>query len=109
MEKTVKVSIDIRIARDMLGLAGFWKLAETGTDEEIFDKVLDMMTSYGTKTEIVEDAISPDAIGLPTAMAVLSEPVEPRAADGSAGFASMFPEFDEEVCNNKCSILGGAE
>ena len=100
MQKTVQVTIDINIARKALSLAGFWKIAENGTDDEVFQRVLDMMKSYGATTEIREDMISEDAASLLTAMAVLAADCEPRVADGSAGFASMFSEFDEEVCNN---------
>lgn len=100
MEKTVKVNVNINVARDMLGLAGFWKLAENGTDDEIFDKVLDMMTSYGAKTEIIEDAISSDAAQLLTIMALLSKCEDPRMADGSAGFSSMLPCDEREDCIN---------
>lgn len=90
MEKIVKVNVNIKVARDILGLAGFWKLAENGTDDEVFDKVLDMMTSYGAKTEIIEDYASPDATSLLTATAVLST--------GPAD--TTFDEFNEGVCND---------
>ncbi len=56
MEKTVKVIVDIKIARTMLGIAGFSKIATSGTDEEVFAQVLDMMTCYGAKTEVLYDA-----------------------------------------------------
>ena len=100
MEKTVQVTVDINIARKALGLAGFWKIAESGTDDEVFQRVLDMMKSYGATTEIRDDMISEDAASLLTTMAILATDCEPRVADGSAGFVSMFSEFDEEVCNN---------
>lgn len=79
MEKTVKVNLNIKIARDMLGLAGFWKLAENGTDDEIFAKVLDMMTSYGAKTEIIEECTKSES-------------------------SSTFSEFDEDMCNNEVAF-----
>ena len=102
MEKIVKVNVDIKIARSMLGLAGFFTFAQSGTDEEIFMQVLDMMTCYGAKTEVVEDYVSPDAANLLTTMAILTADVEPQVADGSA--ISMFSEFDEGVCNNEVAF-----
>lgn len=100
MEKTVRVSIDITIARKALSLAGFWKIAESGTDDEVFQRVLDMMKSYGATTEIRDDMISEDAASLLTTMAILAADCEPRVADGSAGFTAMFSEFDDNVCND---------
>ena len=79
MEKTVNVNVNIKVARDMLGLAGFWKLAETGTDDEVFDKVLDMMTSYGAKTEIIEECAKSESSG-------------------------TFSEFDDNMCNNEVAF-----
>lgn len=100
MEKIVKVTVNIEIARKALELAGFWKLASEGTDDEVFQRVLDMMKSYGATTEIRDDYMSSDAASLLTTMAILAADNDPRVADGSAGFASMFSEFDESVCNN---------
>ena len=60
----------------------------------------EMLHSYCARTEIIEPPISPDAVGLLTAMAILAEPIDSRAEDGSAGFTSMFSEFDEDVCND---------
>lgn len=77
MEKTVKVNVNIKVARDMLGLAGFWKLAENGTDDEIFAKVLDMMTSYGAKTEIIDECTKS---------------------------SNTFSEFDKDMCNNEVAF-----
>jgi hypothetical protein len=100
MEKIVKVTVNIENARKALALAGFWKIAESGTDDAVFERVLEMLHSYCARTEIIEPPISPDAVGLLTAMAILAEPIDPRAEDGSAGFTSMFSEFDDDVCND---------
>jgi hypothetical protein len=89
MEKTVKVTVNIKVARDMLSLDGFWKLAETGTDDEVFHQVLDMMTSYGAKTEIIEDAMSSEAVQLLASV-----------ADGSAGCVSMLHCDERDDCLN---------
>lgn len=75
MEKTVKVTIDIKHARTMIHLAGFWKTAESGTDDEVFATVLDMMTCYGAKTEIIEEQTASNA-------------------------PDTFCEFNEYLCNN---------
>lgn len=53
MEKIVKVTVNLKHARPMLRLAGFFKLANEGTDEEVFAQVLDMMSCYGAETEII--------------------------------------------------------
>lgn len=79
MEKIVKVNVNIKVARDMLGLAGFWNLAETGTDDEVFDKVLDMMTSYGAKTKIIDECAKSESSG-------------------------TFSEFDDNMCNNEVAF-----
>lgn len=55
MKKTVKVTVDLKIARSVLRLADFLNLADNGTDEEIFNQVLGMMSCYGAKTEIVKE------------------------------------------------------
>lgn len=47
MERTVNINIDIKIARNMLGIAGFSKVAYQGSDEEVFNAVLDMISCYG--------------------------------------------------------------
>ena len=53
MTKQVNVTIDIDVARVMLGLAGF----ETNgkSDDEIFEQVLDMMINYGAIPESLEN------------------------------------------------------
>lgn len=55
MEKTVKVTVNLKHARPTLRLAGFFELANDGTDEEVFAQVLAMMSRYGAKTEIVNE------------------------------------------------------
>lgn len=42
MERIVKVNVDIKIARSMLGIAGFNEVATKGTDEDVFNQVLDV-------------------------------------------------------------------
>lgn len=51
--KTVKVSIDLDTAKLMLGVAGF-KDTNKMSESQVFKEVLDMMTAYGTKTEIID-------------------------------------------------------
>lgn len=104
MTKNVKVTINLNVARSMLGLAGFWDLAQTGTDDEIFAQVLDMMTCYGAKTEIVEDCVSPDAASLLTTMAMLATDVQSPVVEGGVGYFSMFSEFDESICNDEIAF-----
>lgn len=65
MEKIVKVTVDLKHARPMLRLAGFFKLANEGTDEEIFAQVLDMMSCYGAKTEIVSTPEADEGSAVP--------------------------------------------
>lgn len=48
--KTVKVTVNISIARDMLGLAGF--NMRNATDDEVFAKVLSLIDCYGATCEI---------------------------------------------------------
>lgn len=102
MEKTVKININIKVARSMLELAGFWKLAETGTDDEIFMQVLDMMTCYGTTTEIVDTSnmISADAAVLLNTIAIMSAPTSTREEDGGVGVTEMLPFDMREDCMN---------
>lgn len=85
MEKTVKININIKVARSMLGLAGFWKLAETGTDDEVFMQVLDMMTCYGATTEIVD---------------TMSAPTSAQEENAGVGLAEMLPFDMREDCMN---------
>lgn len=48
MTKTVDITIDIAIARKMLGVAGFnYNEISNATDEEVFEKVLTMIDCYG--------------------------------------------------------------
>lgn len=56
MERIVKVNVDIKIARSMLGIAGFNKVATKGTDEDVFNQVLDMITCYGAQFKIINTA-----------------------------------------------------
>ena len=56
MERIVKVNIDVKIARSMLGVAGFNKVATQGTDEDVFNQVLDMITYYGAQFEVINTA-----------------------------------------------------
>lgn len=55
MEKTVKVTVNLKHARMGLRLAGYYDLAQNGSDEEIFEQVMEMLTDYGAKTEIIEE------------------------------------------------------
>lgn len=55
MEKTVKVTVNLKHARMSLRLAGYYDLAQNGSDEEVFKQVLEMITDYGAKTEIIEE------------------------------------------------------
>ena len=57
MEKTVKVTVNLKHARMGLQLAGYYDLAQNGSDEEIFKQVLEMITCYGAKTEIIEEDV----------------------------------------------------
>lgn len=49
MTKNVEVTVDIKIARIMLQVAGFVGTSEM-TDEEIFNKALTMNEEYGVKS-----------------------------------------------------------
>lgn len=49
MTKTVEVTVDIKIARMMLQVAGFTGTSKM-TDEEIFNKSLTMNEEYGVKS-----------------------------------------------------------
>ena len=53
MTRDVKITMDVNIARMMLGVAGFWE-ASNMTDDEVFEKVLTMIEAYGAKSEILE-------------------------------------------------------
>ena len=54
MTKNVKITINIKVARMMLGVAGFnpQRIAQM-SDDEIFAKVLSMINCYGA-TSIIE-------------------------------------------------------
>ena len=54
MEKKVNINIDINVARKMLSVAGYWDFIKIATDDEIFEKVLSMLTTYGATCTIVE-------------------------------------------------------
>lgn len=49
MNKTIKVTVDIKIARLMLDVAGYQ--TENMSDEEVFDLALNMNEEYGVKYE----------------------------------------------------------
>lgn len=53
MTKNVKITIDIKIARMMLRVAGC-KVDKDTTDEEVFARVLSMIECYGATVEIKE-------------------------------------------------------
>lgn len=48
MTKNVEVTVDIKIAKRMLGVAGVNNVNQM-TDDEIFEKVLQMNEMYGVK------------------------------------------------------------
>jgi hypothetical protein len=54
MTKNVTITIDIKIARKMLGVAGFYKQAEKMSDDEVFEKVLTLIECYGATSSILE-------------------------------------------------------
>lgn len=51
MTKNVEVTIDIKIARMMLRIAGFTFVNDM-TDEEVFEQALKMNEEYGVKSVI---------------------------------------------------------
>ena len=51
MTKNVEVTIDIKIARMMLRIAGF-AFVDSMTDEEVFEQALKMNEEYGVKSVI---------------------------------------------------------
>jgi len=53
MTKQVNVTVDIDVARVMLGIAGFDIKGKS--DDEVFEQVLEMMTDYGGTGEVVEN------------------------------------------------------
>lgn len=53
MTKQVNVTVDIDIARVMLGIAGLDIKGKS--DDEVFEQVLEMMTDYGGTGEVVEN------------------------------------------------------
>ena len=54
--KTVDISIDINIARTMLGIAGFnYERINAATEDEVFAKVLSMIDCYGATSVIKDD------------------------------------------------------
>ena len=54
MEKNVNVNVDINVAKKMLSVAGYWDFVKIATDDEIFEKVLSMITTYGATCTIIE-------------------------------------------------------
>jgi hypothetical protein len=50
MKKHMMVSVDIKIARQMLRLAGYWDV-DHKTDDEVFDLALSMNDCYGVTYE----------------------------------------------------------
>ena len=56
MEKMAKIKIDLDVAREMLGLAGFdYDKMHNATDDEVVEKVLSMIECYGATYEISEN------------------------------------------------------
>lgn len=53
MKKNVEITINLEIARYMLRVAGI--ITSNLTDDEIFDKVLDQLTKYGTTYSIDQE------------------------------------------------------
>lgn len=51
MKKTVEIEIDIEVARRMLYIAGYFNIAKM-TDEEVFEKALNMNAKYGVTATI---------------------------------------------------------
>lgn len=55
MTKNVNITIDIKIARTMLGVAGFnSERISQMSDDEIFKKVLSLIECYGATSEVKE-------------------------------------------------------
>lgn len=54
MKKIVEVTVDIRIARLMLAVAGFNNISNM-TDNEVFEKALSMNEEYGVTSEIIQE------------------------------------------------------
>ena len=55
--KTVDISIDTKVARTMLGIAGFnYEKLNTATDDDVFAKVLSMIDCYSATSVIKDDA-----------------------------------------------------
>lgn len=54
MTKNVAITLDIRVAKMMLGVAGFYHASEL-SDEEVFEKVLSLIDCYGATSIIKED------------------------------------------------------
>ena len=52
MTKNVETTIDIKIARMMLGVAGF-AFVDKMTDDEVFEQALKMNEEYGVKSIII--------------------------------------------------------
>lgn len=52
MTKNVEVTIDIRIARRMLHIAGF-AFVDNMTDDEVFEQALKMNEEYGVESKII--------------------------------------------------------
>jgi hypothetical protein len=56
MEKHLNVNININVAREMLMVAGFSQVAVHGSDEDVFNAVLNRISCYGaTWTELTEN------------------------------------------------------
>lgn len=53
MTKNLIVNIDIKAARDMLNVAGFLKVANDGTDEEVFQAVMNRIACYGATYQVL--------------------------------------------------------
>ncbi len=55
MTKNVNITMDIKVARMMLGVAGFSpKVTENSTDDEIFAKVLSLIECYGATINTID-------------------------------------------------------
>lgn len=55
VEKSVTIKIDTKVARIMLGIAGFNDLGEK-SDDEIFEMAMDMITCYGVTWNHIPDS-----------------------------------------------------
>lgn len=108
MTKNVKVTIDVNYAKSMLLMAGLVTNTKNLTDEEVLDLVLDIISDYGVKTEIMPKIkeIKKERKFLKNQKVKVNNPVSFKR-NGEIATVKYTPEYDSDyvtvVFDDGCS------